>query len=843
MLNNALPCPPSTPSHTISQYTSRIEMSTGIAMPAIESSTRRSPSPTKKSGRSSPASSRRRSSSSKRNRSRENKIEEVSQGKEHETHDTRGDSVDLTEGPSPSPNLPGGSNPARSTGPSSQGSAMTQQQKPTTEVQVPGAETPNAGGVADAQAGEEEGTTEVEKLWRQREKQYPDIVLKPEEANAWPELSDTLTKHDGDRIDAHYQNIDTLLVLSGLFSAVVTTLIIEAYKQLQQDPADTTAQLLLQISMQLSSLSVNPGFINSTYVPPKPLPFSPAPSAVLINVLWFTSLVFSLVTASLGMLVKQWLREYRSQSNVSPEQCCQVRLFRVRGLRKYKVAEIADFLPILLQIALILFFVGLIFFARSIHASIATVVSIVVAIWIAFVVGTTLLPVISPSCPYKTPLLKSVFLHFRKLINGLPKKIIGSYFPSLPDSLFVEESTSEMDPETKAKVLMDAYDTFQNIKSWDTVMRCVDINSPLESLRMLSILVKEKRGYEIKHNSEAWGLFDHTQYRILLKSITACLRRAMSAPPENMISARLGPADVTHLKTLRTLCPSIWSYIGSQADNVTVLENFAIQLLTQPKHVLSVPHDPEFITSYILSQPGLSQSHFSAEIDGDQIKVILNCLTGALDSGSGTGNGFKSSGSLPHLLEMCRISFLCAGRATEHALDSWKSVLLQLTVRLAESLQSISYPKRRVDTGDVFRAQCALDMAMRLHTKVPGFVDKSLFQALHVCSFKMFDLCVETWNPSYMKDHIRTRNNALSTGESPGSFSGADWEEVLQGKEYVGFRILDDGNDRDEWYHEDLKSSCKQRMGFIWSMVLGWRKAFSEILVEFGIESNTPISE
>lgn len=73
-----------------------------------------------------------------------------------------------------------------------------------------------------AELDEEENVTEAEKFCIQREKEYPDVILKPEDANAWPELSDTLTGHDGDQVDAHYQNIDTLLVLVS-FSPVSST--------------------------------------------------------------------------------------------------------------------------------------------------------------------------------------------------------------------------------------------------------------------------------------------------------------------------------------------------------------------------------------------------------------------------------------------------------------------------------------------------------------------------------------------------------------------------------------------------------------------------------------------
>ncbi|KAJ3479858.1 hypothetical protein NLI96_g8769 [Meripilus lineatus] len=395
-----------------------------------------------------------------------------------------------------------------------------------------------------------------------------------------------------------------------------------------------------------------------------------------------------------------------------------------------------------------------------------------------------------------------------------------------------------MNKETKIKVLMSAYETFQDIKSWDLVMRCVDLNSPLESLRMLTTLVTQKHGSEITSNSDLRPLFDQAQLRLLLKIMTACLRRASFVALKGGEDAWFKPTEVIHFAILRRLHQAFRSSGGSDA----ALDNI-VGRLTQLEHVLAVPHHLDFFCSHIVSQLGLSKTRFPEVVDGSQMEIIIDCITGALNSGSGSGAGFKCSASLPHLLEMCRISFLCAGRATEEIPDWSKWAFRQLTVRLAESLQFISYPDRGVDTKDVFRAQCALDMAMRLHTKVPGFVDKSLFQALHVCSVNMLDLTVKD-RPLGLGSHIWTLNNALSTGEVPGSVSGADWEEVLQGKEYVGFRILDDGNDRDEWYHEDLQSSCKQRIRFMWAKLSkDYEKQFRSILDELETGSPSPASE
>lgn len=291
-----------------------------------------------------------------------------------------------------------------------------------------------------------------------------------------------------------------------------------------------------------------------------------------------------------------------------------MRLFRIRGIRAYKVSEIASFLPILLQIALVLFFIGLILFVKLVHTTISSVVSVLVGIWLIFIVGTTLLPVISPSCPYKTPLLRSIFFHLRNLINALytmmKTSFIGLHFRFLPDTLFIEECTSDMSTKTKAEVLLETYETFRDINSWDTIMRCINLNAPLESLRVLSALVKQLHGSEITFESDLGGLFDQGRLRLLLKSMTACLRRASVVALKGGESAWLGPADVVHLVTLRLL----YSAFQSRGGSDTALDSIVVQL-TRPKHVLSVQApEIEFVRSYILSISGLPPSHLPETI-------------------------------------------------------------------------------------------------------------------------------------------------------------------------------------------------------------------------------------
>lgn len=148
-------------------------------------------------------------------------------------------------------------------------------------------------------------------------------------------------------------------------------------------------------------------------------PFQPSPVNIRINVLWFASLLFSLISASFGILVKQWLREYLAVQNPSPQARLRVRHLRYPELAKWQIFEIAAFLPLLLQLSLALFFIGLCYFTASVHSSIGHTALPLVAGWAFCFITVTLLPLFYPRCPYRTTLLKIVFILFHRLVGRL----------------------------------------------------------------------------------------------------------------------------------------------------------------------------------------------------------------------------------------------------------------------------------------------------------------------------------------------------------------------------------------------------------------------------------------
>ncbi|KAI0094226.1 hypothetical protein BDY19DRAFT_879838, partial [Irpex rosettiformis] len=224
----------------------------------------------------------------------------------------------------------------------------------------------------------------------------------------WAAMADTVRAYDEEKVKDTKEDVDTLLVFAGLFSAVLTAFLNESYQKLSPDTPSQMLAVMQQIALQTASYNMVNGMINATSQPPAEItditsqPFQPSTSDIRVNILWFSSLIFSLITASFGMLVKQWLREYLAVENPSPQARLRIRRFRYPELIRWNVFEIAAILPLLQQMALALFFIGLCYFTQSAHESVGHTSLPLVAGW-AFCISTvTILPVFFPRCPFKT---------------------------------------------------------------------------------------------------------------------------------------------------------------------------------------------------------------------------------------------------------------------------------------------------------------------------------------------------------------------------------------------------------------------------------------------------------
>ncbi|KAK7685285.1 hypothetical protein QCA50_011648 [Cerrena zonata] len=214
---------------------------------------------------------------------------------------------------------------------------------------------------------------------------------------SWDTLADGLIYNDDTKIHNCDRNLDNLLVFTGLFSAVVAAFTIESYTRLQEDPAEVTAMLLSQISLQL-------GLLNSSSATQLSSVFQASKGDVRLNTLWFLSLVLSLIVASLTIFVRQWLREYLNWECSSATERIRLRHVRYEGLLRWRVFEIAGLLPFLLQVSLLLFLIGLSDFLRQLHPIVGWCITGLIILWMSIFAATLVAPILFVDCPYKIPL-------------------------------------------------------------------------------------------------------------------------------------------------------------------------------------------------------------------------------------------------------------------------------------------------------------------------------------------------------------------------------------------------------------------------------------------------------
>ncbi|GJE95682.1 hypothetical protein PsYK624_118680 [Phanerochaete sordida] len=134
-------------------------------------------------------------------------------------------------------------------------------------------------------------------------------------------------------------------------------------------------------------------------------PFEPSTSARWINSLFFVSIVLSLAAALLGILVKQWAREYMQWNSLLalPRENVLVRQYRFESWETWKVAAIISTVPALLEIAMIMFLIGVIILLWTLDDVVAICVTTAASIFLLVGSIFTVLPVLFRRCPYKSP--------------------------------------------------------------------------------------------------------------------------------------------------------------------------------------------------------------------------------------------------------------------------------------------------------------------------------------------------------------------------------------------------------------------------------------------------------
>lgn len=283
---------------------------------------------------------------------------------------------------------------------------------------------------------------------------------------------DELIQQDEKMVKGYQEEIDTLLIFvcgkygclnyshkdilssqAGLFSAILTAFVAQTYQNLQEDKQETTNALLVQISQQLSD-----PLIHSVATRPN---ITVDSRDLRVNILWFISLILSLACSLFAIFVKQWLRSFMTWTNIShAELAIQIRQYRYASMAKWHLFRIIVALPVLLQVALVLFGVGLVDFTLQLNMTLGCVLGAVAGFCLLAALIVSFSPLFSPQSPFRSPWsemlqalhsvlallhaskLWALFLVFAVLLGSilcsavataLRLKTVAQYFDELPD--------------------------------------------------------------------------------------------------------------------------------------------------------------------------------------------------------------------------------------------------------------------------------------------------------------------------------------------------------------------------------------------------------------------------
>ncbi|KAK0204317.1 hypothetical protein DFS33DRAFT_878654 [Desarmillaria ectypa] len=228
----------------------------------------------------------------------------------------------------------------------------------------------------------------------------------------WKKCYDVISNFDSKIISTWTEEMNTILIFAGLYSAVVTAFLIESYQWLSEDPVEA---LLTRISYQLDP-ETNASSINA--------PFTPSSSDIVINLAWFSSLILALTAVLIAILVKQWLVQYSWTNGrfvPPPRLAVGLRQLHFTSLNSPIIEGSMAYPPLLLIIALFLFFAGLVILLWTLNSIIAGAITTLIGLTTIYFLVTTIAPSFDPNSMCRSIQawnFRRVIFLFRFIVTG-----------------------------------------------------------------------------------------------------------------------------------------------------------------------------------------------------------------------------------------------------------------------------------------------------------------------------------------------------------------------------------------------------------------------------------------
>jgi len=199
---------------------------------------------------------------------------------------------------------------------------------------------------------------------------------------------------------------------------------------------------------------------NSSLGPYVPVDFSPPEYIVIVNALFYASLGVMLLAAFIAMLIKGWVREFdRGLRAMSlPEQRAKTREFRYLGMERWRLPEMVAILPLLIQISLGLFSIGLVVFLFHISKPSFGITTLIFGIGVLYYAITTSISIFVTSSPFHSPLSRTLCAAYRYAHNRFSPGIhvfLSSRMDTTPTSALGHLGASKFSFRNRAPIQRD----------------------------------------------------------------------------------------------------------------------------------------------------------------------------------------------------------------------------------------------------------------------------------------------------------------------------------------------------------------------------------------------------
>lgn len=217
----------------------------------------------------------------------------------------------------------------------------------------------------------------------------------------WKKYLEEIEKQDNEMVERWKGEADSTIIFAGLFSAVVAVSIVESYKWLSPDSGSETVVLLTQISRQLVNIS-NGIPLESIESSP---PFKASGSVLMVNVMWFGSIVLCLAGSVFATLIQESARRYQALTQGCPtlHERARLRTLLLNGIGKFKIDLLHHLLGMSMHVSILLYCVGLLIYIFTIEKLLGFLALIYLLIFYLIYATFTFTPIFFFDSPYGTP--------------------------------------------------------------------------------------------------------------------------------------------------------------------------------------------------------------------------------------------------------------------------------------------------------------------------------------------------------------------------------------------------------------------------------------------------------